>query len=417
VLRAWTRLSGLGLLVLAARWLAHRFAPGKLQAPGVALIPLALALTWTGLVAALLVQWIWVAGGLQGRLLFPAISALAVLLMAGWTSLVPGRWAPAMAALPALGLAALAIATPLATIAPAYARPVVLATRELPPGVIPLDLTYAERVKLIGYRLDPPVARPGERLDVTLYWQALQPISQDFSAYIHLFGRNRQRIATIDTYPGLGSYPTSQWQAGQVVEDVYPLRIAPDAAAPALVTVSVGWYDFHGSREGIHALDSLGRPTTEAGRFKLVPRTWPDPGSAQAATANLGNVISLVGYELSPAAASLTVTLFWRCDAPPGDEYTVFAHVIDDDGDVVAQMDRPPLNGDYPTSAWEPGEVIRDELAVPLPSPESVKDELRVRVGLYRSGDGTRLSVLDASGQIAGDSVTLPSAVSQEDLK
>jgi hypothetical protein len=46
-----------------------------------------------------------------------------------------------------------------------------------------------------------------------------------------------------------------------------------------------------------------------------------------------------------------------------------------------------------------------------------VKDELWLRVGLYRSGDGMRLPVLDASGQVAGDSVTLPSAVSQEDLK
>jgi 4-amino-4-deoxy-L-arabinose transferase-like glycosyltransferase len=428
ILRIWTRLSGLGLLVLAVRWLLH-WSRLKIGArPHVAGPPFLLVLVWTASVAALLVQWILVAGGLQGRLLFPAISALAVLLIAGWTSLVPRRWRVFTAAVPALGLAGLAITTPFTTLAPAYARPAVLASADLPADVHPVDLNYAGQVKLMGYQVTPSVAQPGQPVAVTLYWQVLEPITENFSLFIHLFGRDRQRIGTIDTYPGLGSLPTSQWKPGQEIRDVYPLRIAPDAAAPTLVTISVGWYDFYGSREGIHALDALGQPTTTAGTFKLIPHAWPEPEAPHQLAANFDNLITLAGYDaqIEPAQIGpsqdgeevspgpyVNLTFVWQCNARPAADYTVFAHLLDGKGNIVAQMDRPPLNGDYPTSAWETGEVITDSMTVPMPPEELLKDtlssgQLWLRVGLYRPEDGTRLPVRDAEGQVISDAVAVP---------
>jgi 4-amino-4-deoxy-L-arabinose transferase-like glycosyltransferase len=424
VLRTWTRLSGLGLLVLGLGWLVARPADSGRGRSRLAAAPLLISLTWTALIAALLVQWILVAGGLQGRLLFPAISALAVLLVAGWTGLAPRRWASVVAAVPAVGLAALAMATPFTAIAPAYARPAILTSSVLPGGVRPLDLNYAGRAKLIGYQVAPAAARPGERIDVTLYWQVLEAIEEDFSLFVHLFGRDGQRIGTVDTYPGLGSYPTSQWRPGQVIRDVYPVRVAYDAEAPTLVDVSVGWYDFYGSREGIHAVDPSGQPTTTAGTFKLVPAEWPQFEPAYALGANFGNLISLSGYDIqmeaAPVGASqaapapgrqLKLTLYWKCQASPRTDLTVFAHLLDEQGNIFAQMDRPPLDGDYPTSAWETGESITDSLIIPLPPLETLRSaghsgQLRLRVGLYRTVEGTRLPVLNQAGQVVGDAVT-----------
>jgi hypothetical protein len=380
----------------------------------------------------MLVQWILVSGGLQGRLLFPAISALAVLLIAGWTSLAPYRWQSVAAAIPVVGLALLAIATPFVTISPAYARPATLPSTDLPSDVTLVDLTYADRVKLIGYHVSPSptrrfplpthrspsgkgelqaAAHPGDQVDVTLYWQVLDPIPSDFSVFVHLFGRDRQRIGTIDTYPGLGNFPTSQWEAGKVIPDVYPIRIAPDAASPTLVTVSVGWYDFHGSREGIHALDSLGNPTTTAGVFKLTPQVWPKPKPIYELNTNFSDIITLSGYDIQLESNNLYITLYWHCDTPPTADFTVFMHLVDTDGNIIAQMDQPPLNGDYPTSVWESGEVIQDNLTLSLPTAEPSQNEARpdklwLRVGLYRSDNGARLPVFDAAGQVIGDAVT-----------
>lgn len=424
LIRAWTRLSGVGLLVLSIRWLMGKRIHVDLPT-------LVITLAWTGLVAATLTQWILVAGGLQGRLLFPAIAALGVMLIAGWTSLVPGRWQLWMAAIPAVGLATLAIVTPLVTIAPSYARPTILASSDLPTDIEPVDLTYAGRVKLIGYRVTPPVASPGNDVDVILYWQMLESVPGDFSVFIHLFGRDRQRIATMDTYPGLGNFPTSQWETGRVVRDVYPIRIAPDADAPTLVTINVGWYYFYGSREGYYALDPSGHPTTTVGVFKLAPDRWPEPKPDYELSANFDNIITLLGYSLqfeanagqnSPDEVetfvdnSLRITLFWQPQAQPTDDFTAFVHLVDANGNIVAQMDQPPLNGDYPTSFWEPDEVIQDSMTIPLPPGENAKDKLPageywLQVGLYRSEDLRRVPVLDAAGQAAADEVTLPNPV------
>ncbi len=94
----------------------------------------------------------------------------------------------------------------------------------------------------------------------------------------------------------------------------------------------------------------------------------------------------------------------------------MFVHLIDADGNIVAQMDRPLLNGDYPTSFWEPGEVIQDSFAVPLPSVERFEDkiipgEYWLRLGLYNSDDGVRLPVLDKTGEVIADAVTSPDLV------
>ncbi len=426
VLRLWTRLCGLGLLVLIIRRIIQRFLLKREETERIAMSSLAIILAWVALVVGVLTQWILVAGGLQGRLLFPAISALALLLMAGWTSLVPRQWELLVAAIPVLGLAALATATPFITIAPVYASPTLLTSADLPSEARPVDLTYVRRVKLVGYQVEPPVARPGEKVDVTLYWQALDLIPENFSLFVHLFGRDNQRIGTIDTYPGLGNYPTSRWQPGEIIQDNYPIRVAPDAAAPTLVRVSVGWYDFYGTREGIHALDSAGRPTTTAGTFKLIPQSWPRPEAAYHVGANFNNVITLVGYDIDfvmnganpsrheAARATgqlLNLTLYWQCQTRPPADFTVFVHVLDEGGNIVTQMDRPPLNGDYPTSVWDPGEVIVDSLAVPLTTPELLDStassrELWLRIGLYRPEDGSRLPVLGPDGQVIADSAT-----------
>ena len=40
-------------------------------------------------------------------------------------------------------------------------------------------------------------------------------------------------------------------------------------------------------------------------------------------------------------------------------------HILDENGVLVAQLDRLP--GGYPTSDWQPGELIRDQYAIPIP--------------------------------------------------
>jgi hypothetical protein len=69
-------------------------------------------------------------------------------------------------------------------------------------------------------------------------------------------------------------------------------------------------------------------------------------------------------------------------------------------------MDRPPTDGTYPTSLWDPGEVIRDSIRVPVRAPVPA-GEYEIVIGLYDFASGKRLPVLDDQGKPTGDYISL----------
>ncbi|MBI5563373.1 MAG: hypothetical protein HY870_00655, partial [Chloroflexi bacterium] len=61
-----------------------------------------------------------------------------------------------------------------------------------------------------------------------------------------------------------------------------------------------------------------------------------------------------------------------------------------------------PFDGDYPTSIWRAGEAFVEERSIPLTT-TSLTENATLALGLYRLTDGTRLPVIDASGQRVRD--------------
>ncbi|MBN1977154.1 MAG: hypothetical protein JW918_07105 [Anaerolineae bacterium] len=116
----------------------------------------------------------------------------------------------------------------------------------------------------------------------------------------------------------------------------------------------------------------------------------------QPLNVDLGDQIRLLDYSLtlSPGRGevegdkSLLLTLRWQALRPPEDDYTIFFHVLDPAGNLVAQHDAPPLDGVYPTSKWIVGDVFtqRIELDVPPGAYDLV-------VGMYTYPDIVRLPV------------------------
>ncbi|HMQ54392.1 MAG TPA: hypothetical protein PKD98_20115, partial [Anaerolineae bacterium] len=87
--------------------------------------------------------------------------------------------------------------------------------------------------------------------------------------------------------------------------------------------------------------------------------------------------------------STLHLTLYWRADTTPTTDYTTFLHLRDAANQNVAQKDSPPAAGRYPTSLWEAGEVIVDELVLPLDQVEP--GDYTPVVGLYELANGARL--------------------------
>ena len=75
--------------------------------------------------------------------------------------------------------------------------------------------------------------------------------------------------------------------------------------------------------------------------------------------------IALSAYGFQQTSESLRVTLNWQSHADLKENYTWFVHVLDEQGQIVAQQDRHPQGGFALTSSWKPGTTITDRLYFP----------------------------------------------------
>ena len=101
-------------------------------------------------------------------------------------------------------------------------------------------------LRLLGYELAP--AEGGAGLMVTLGWQALNEMSEDYVVFVHLRdAETGELIAQVDEMPrpagqdGLEHYPTSLWMRDEVVTDVHAVMVPSDMPAGSY-TVTIGLY-------------------------------------------------------------------------------------------------------------------------------------------------------------------------------
>ncbi len=383
---------------------------------------LALPALWFAIVFVALMRWTTLTYASQGRLMFPAMAAVGVLLAHGLGQFQVSslkfqsfkvlrlatcdlRPATFSVVIPLLFLLSFSILTPFTLIAPAYALPPRL------PDATPAQLTrivFDAKVELIGHDLPQRAVRPNSQLPITLYWRGLTRITEDFSLSIQLFDAAEKKVGQWDAYPGNGLYPTRLWQPGEIVVDDYRVPLAADARGPQVGRVQVGMYRY-ATQQNLAARDPQGRAITpRLARFKIA-------GISDVRVENpveyvFGEQIALVGYALPQGIArgeSVAVKLFWRARAAISDDYTVFVHLVDANGKLVAQRDAEPQRGAYPTSFWDAGEIVADgyEIAIPRDTPPG---EYQVRVGLYRAADGMRLPMRGGDYAAVGNVRVIP---------
>ncbi len=139
-------------------------------------------------------------------------------------------------------------------------------------------------------------------------------------------------------------------------------------------------------------------PAVTLARPETVSRTPPAPDHPLKVAA--GDAIELVGYDAPERLApgeTLWVALYWHALRPVREDLKVFVHLFGPEGELVAQSDAVPAAWSYPTTAWQPGEYVRDRHAIPL-SADLPRGDYRVLAGLYDPASGERLALHDAQG-------------------
>ena len=120
--------------------------------------------------------------------------------------------------------------------------------------------------------------------------------------------------------------------------------------------------------------------------------------------------VEVRGWRLDGPArpgTALPLTLTWHSLEPVPRPWTIFVHLVDGAGAIVAQSNSQPHGGALPFPSWTPDDWLADTLRLTLPA-TLPPGPYNLRVGLYRPDkDGRRQQVWAADGSAGGDYVTL----------
>ncbi|MGD8737522.1 MAG: hypothetical protein PVJ85_12290, partial [Anaerolineae bacterium] len=129
-----------------------------------------------------------------------------------------------------------------------------------------------------------------------------------------------------------------------------------------------------------------------------------EPGEIEA---RFGETLVLQEAQVRHADETLEVHLWWTVGQPPDGDVTVFLHVYDAAGELVAQADGYPLAGLLAPQQWQAGDLVHDIRPVQLP-PDVVGQPFTVVTGWYDTSSGLRLPAVDGQGQpVTDDAVPL----------
>jgi 4-amino-4-deoxy-L-arabinose transferase-like glycosyltransferase len=252
---------------------------------------------------------------------------------------------------------------------------------------------FGDQILLLGYDVyNDYVGRDG-KLRVNLYWQALRRMQEDCTIYLKLVNGAYHIWGQQDSRPVWDGSPTNSWEQGQIVGDKRELEVLP-GTPPGLYRIEVILLDLHSGR----TLEPEGGGSVLLGPIEVPKREPPfidDLDIEQSLDMNLGNKVQLLGYNIESGfrpGDNIHLTLFWQCLEEMDQDYTVFIHLVDAGDNIVIQKDNPPVDGFYPTTKWELGEIVRDQYDLAIPS-DVPPGEYRLRMGMYLHETGERLPI------------------------
>jgi len=268
----------------------------------------------------------------------------------------------------------------------------------------PTEINFEGRIKLLGY--DSHFTLHASRF--TIYWQAEQPLDDDYKVSLRLRDEEGHYWGRLDRRPAAYLYPTTHWKVGELLFGRYALPVLP-GTPPGEYQLEVVLYS-EARPEGLDVMNAngvargasavIGTVTVPKGSL-LQPLSREELGISQPLEAAFGGRIALLGYELGRATAqpgdSLYLMLFWQALADVGEDYSLMVALVDEDGKAMGEERFSPLVRAYPTSRWLAGEVWRGQYDFMVP--------IEARPGQAQ----LQISLVDESSQALDESVSLAS--------
>jgi len=265
-------------------------------------------------------------------------------------------------------------------------------------------VNFDNKIQLLGYSQVKGQGKGDIR--VILFWEALQPLSEDYKLSLRLQDGDGHFWGRLDRRPASYWYPTTRWQPGQALFG--DCVLVPDIGTPpGEYELAIGLYTEE-NPAGLDILDVAGAPMGKTQVIgKVVLTEPPQPASveelriANILNVDFGETVRLLGGQVGRDSAQpgdpLEVTLFWQAPGPSPEDVQLNLQLVDENGHLAGHQLYDVAGPQHPPDRWRTGEILKGQYRFTIPVDAS-PGRAQIQIGLR-----------DEKGNPIGTSVSLAS--------
>ncbi len=137
------------------------------------------------------------------------------------------------------------------------------------------------------------------------------------------------------------------------------------------------------------------------------------PQSSQSFPVTYQHSIQLQGFEVTSTTIerdqAMVLFLYWQALDPIDRDYTVFVHLVDENGQFITGLDNQPRNGAAPMTHWQKNKLVVDPHILPIPSDAPLGTNYHLEIGLYDLATMERVQIIDSTQHIISDTLIIQS--------
>jgi mannosyltransferase len=266
----------------------------------------------------------------------------------------------------------------------------------------PLQVNFADQILLTDYDLAIRETQYGHILQATLWWEALTEMDEQYLVSLRVLDQSGHLGGQKDT-PPLGNFrPTVGWGKGEQIQDHVGLFLWP-GTPPGEYWVEVSLVNGSNGRPLVITNHEPRTTNQRSDHIRLGPITigkapTPPPIEELQFQRPVGvdlDGLRLLGYSLTlemiRPGDTLPFVLFWQAREKMGRDYLVSLQLQDEDGQTWGEQRNRPVEGAYPTTRWDKGEIVRDQRDWIVP-PDVPAGRHRLVVGLIDETSGEQVA-------------------------
>ena len=278
------------------------------------------------------------------------------------------------------------------TLGAAYLRPLRVRSQRMAMGDEPILASFGSGIVLSEVETANASQKTPEALEVGLTWRVGEPVAANYGLALRLRDWDGFPLASLDTQPHYGLYPTSLWREGELISGRYVLPL-PEGVPPG---------DDYSLEVILYEVASL----APIGAAQIpVALTEPTIKDSYPVLREFGQ-LALV--ELSPATARveqgqpLFVQAKWAATEHLPRDYTCRLSLRDESGTIV-QSQTAPIARSYAPSLWPTNAIVASRYQMALdPLLPAGRYDLVIAVDDAQTDEGFGEFVLPLGVEIKG---------------